>query len=57
MKCVSYLQGIIEKEHESQHDAAKYLKSKGHPKASEGNICIALSGIYRTAYDRTWEKI
>jgi hypothetical protein len=57
MKCASYIDGVFEKEHASQGDAVKYLKSLGFEKAREGNISMTLSGDRKTAYDRTWEKI
>jgi hypothetical protein len=54
-KCVSYLNGVLEKEHESQSDAMRYLKSIGYDKAITGNISMALSGHFKTAYKRTWK--
>ena len=57
IKCASYIDSVFEKDHVSQGDAVRYLKSKGYTKASEGNIGMALSGAYKTAYGRTWEKI
>ena len=59
MKCASYVNGEFEKEHESQYDAAKYLKTIDikYKKAQQSNISMALNGNRKTAYDRTWELI
>ena len=57
MKCASYVNGVLEKDHISQMDAAEYLKSKGHPNASYCGIGKALSDKQKTAYGRTWQKI
>ena len=57
MKCASYINGELEKEHNSQRDAAKYLKTKGYAKATHCYINMVLGGKYKTAYDRTWKKI
>jgi hypothetical protein len=54
-KCASYINGVLEKEHLSQTDAAKYLKSVGFDKASYTGIGNALKGKF--AYGRTWQKI
>ena len=56
MRCVSYSNGVFEKEHRSQEDAVRYLKSLGFEKACESNISMTLSGDRKTAYGRTWEK-
>lgn len=56
-RCVSYIKGVFEKEHESQHDAAKYLISKGYEKAHSGSIHRALSGKQKTSYGRTWALV
>lgn len=60
-KCVSYLNGILEKEYDSQSDAERYLKSIGYDKADQGSINTALrkslSGDVKFRYDRTWEYI
>lgn len=56
-RCASYINGVFEKEHESQYAAVRYLKSNGYPKASQGNICLSLSGSRNTAYDRTWKIV
>ena len=56
MRCASYIDGIHEENHVSQHHAAEYLKSKGYPKASQGKICNALSNKC-IMYGRTWQKI
>lgn len=60
IKCVSYIDGVLEKEHISQIDAERYLKSIGFEKASFTNISKALceklkNGNPRTAYKRTWK--
>ena len=57
IKCVSYIDGVHEENHDSQHHAAEYLKKNGYPKASYENISKALSDKYNTAYGRTWKKI
>ena len=54
-KCISYINGEFEKEHHGQQDAARYLKTKGILKASQGHIGKALDGTYKTAYGRTWK--
>lgn len=56
-KCASYKDGVFEKEHESQYDAAKYLRSIRFDKASNRSISDALSGRRKTAYGRTWTRI
>jgi len=56
-KCASYIDGVLEEEHESQEDAAEYLRSIGHKKASYNRIGLALSGKLKTAYGRTWALI
>jgi len=58
-KCESYIDGVLEKEHESQCDAVEYLRMIGHKKACEGNISHALSGTKKNGspkirYGRTW---
>ena len=57
MKCVSYVNGEFEKEHESQTNAAKYLKTVGYDRASDRGIGRALHGVQKTAYDRTWKLV
>ena len=57
MKCSSYIDGLLEKEHSSQSEAVKYLKSIGFDKASPGAIRAMLNGTYKTAYGRTWKNI
>jgi hypothetical protein len=58
MKCVSYINGVLEKEHDSQHDAVRYLKKNGVDKARNGEISVALkafrNGKVITRYGRTW---
>jgi hypothetical protein len=55
MRCASYINGVFEKEHESQIDAAKYLKINGHSKADPSKIGLVLSGDRKTAYGRVWK--
>lgn len=59
MKCASYIDDVFEKEHASQDDAMRYLKSKGYTKARVINISIALNSEYMTnfAYGRTWKRV
>lgn len=60
MKCISYINEIFEKEHDSQDAAVKYLKSRGYTKAGQGNISQALlasrDGKVLTKYGRTWKN-
>jgi hypothetical protein len=65
MKCISYINNELEKEHESQIDAAKYLIFKGcsdgKPRDIAGNISIALkasrNGKIMNAYGRVWKNV
>lgn len=57
MRCLSYIKDVLEKEHNSQHDAMRYLKTVGCYKATVGKISQAISGDRKTAYGRTWKKI
>ena len=57
MKCASYVNGVLEKEHVSKREAAKYLKSIGYDKASDKAIDRSLSGDRKSAYKRTWKRI
>jgi len=57
MKCVSYIDGVYEIMHDSQSDAAKYLRHIGYKKASFGSISNALTDKRKSAYDRTWKRI
>ena len=57
MKCVSYLNDVFEKEHDSQHDAMRYLKIVGYYKATVGKISQVISGDRKTAYGRTWKRV
>lgn len=61
MRCSSYINDELEKEHESQRDAVRYLKSKGVIKASTGGIRASLvafsKGEIVTRYGRTWKNI
>ena len=56
MKCVSYIDGVFEKEYDSRRDALEYLVSKGFEKAQCGSISRAISGKLNTVYGRTWEN-
>jgi hypothetical protein len=56
-KCASYIKGVFEKEHDSQHEAVRYLKSIGFSKAQHSKISMMLSGDRKTAYKRTWKLI
>ena len=55
-KCVSYIGGVLEKEHESQADAARYLKCLGYNKASHGEIGLSLA-TDKIRYGRTWKLV
>jgi len=57
VKCVSYVNGEFEKEHESKSDAVRYLKSIGFSRADERNINKMLDGERQSAYKRTWKLI
>jgi hypothetical protein len=58
MRCVSYIDGVYELLHDSQTDAANYLKHIGYDKASRKSIGPAIDGKRRkSAYDRTWVKV
>jgi hypothetical protein len=65
MKCASYVNGEFEKEHESQGDAAEYLKTKECSKSSVRNISSGISqaltaynkGKTVKRYGRTWKTI
>ena len=59
-KCLSYINGIYEKEHDSHHDAVRYLKSIGFEKAAQSKISLVISekrkdGGPKIAYGRTWK--
>jgi hypothetical protein len=59
MKCVSYIDGVYEIMHDSQRDAAKYLRHIGYDNASCGGVSNVLNPEtkHKSAYDRTWKKI
>lgn len=61
MKCASYINGMLEKEHISQSDATRYLKSIGFEKACSKSIGQALKAYLKeeilTRYGRTWKTI
>jgi len=61
-KCASYIGGVLEKEHESQLDAAEYLRMNGCKKAKHNSISMALSGTKKNGspkvrYGRTWALV
>ena len=56
MPCFSYVNGVFEKRHDSQQDAAEYLRVNGYKNARRGNIGNVLKinkDIVR--YGRTWK--
>ncbi len=56
--CASYIDGEFEKEHISQHDAKRYLRENGHPRASRSHISEALkSDKVLKRYGRTWRLV
>jgi hypothetical protein len=61
MKCTSYINGILEKEHDSQAAAARYLNSRGYETANYKRISEVLkaykNGEILTRYGRTWQTI
>jgi len=56
-KCASYINGVLEKEHESQSNAVKYLVSVGYDKARCGAISLALNEKLSTVYGRNWKLV
>lgn len=57
VRCASYINDVLEKVHESQGAAEKYLKLIGYEKAAQSNISLSLSGHRTTAYDRSWKYV
>lgn len=59
--CISYVEGTFEKYHESQSDAADYVRTKGYSTARDEHIRRALvardSGKVITRYGRTWQRV
>lgn len=55
MKCASYINDVFEKEHLSQCDAVKYLKSLGYENSTVASISLTLNGKQNTSYGRTWK--
>lgn len=51
----SYIDGTLEKEHESIHAAVRYLREHGYPRAGISTVSTALSKVY-TRYGRTWKQ-
>jgi len=61
-KCASYINGVLERNHNSLSDAVKYLRENGHIKACHPCILQAIdkkckSGKSKTAYKRVWKSI
>jgi hypothetical protein len=58
VRCVSYIDGVFEKEHDSQSDAMRYLISIGYEKASFKNISTTMNENSKRniAYGRTWSR-
>jgi hypothetical protein len=58
MRCVSYINGVLERVHDSQSAAGEYLKSIGYEKADNRSISHALKafrdGKVVKIYGRTW---
>lgn len=59
VSCCSYINGVLEKRHESQDDAVKYLRANGYPRAARSSISDALKALkdynkVLVRYDRTW---
>jgi hypothetical protein len=56
-RCVSYINGVFETEHDSQTEAAKYLKLIGFEKGNISAIGKVINEQRCSAYGRTWKKI
>ena len=60
-KCISYINGEFEKEHESKRAAERYLRKNGFINATRRGIHQALvayiSGKHIVRYDRTWKIV
>jgi hypothetical protein len=56
VKCASYINEFFEKEHESQAEAARYLKNIGFNKASDSGIRTAIKKK-KIRYKRTWKLV
>jgi hypothetical protein len=54
--CVSYVNGVKEKEHISLSDAAQYLKEYGYTKVRAGYISNAIENGSKS-YGRTWKPL
>ncbi|AGE57568.1 hypothetical protein ATCVNTS1_199R [Acanthocystis turfacea Chlorella virus NTS-1] len=52
--CVSYINGILEKDHPSVSSAVIYLKNNGHPLATVTSVIEGI-GKNKIRYGRTWE--
>jgi hypothetical protein len=56
--CISYINGVFERQHESQEAAVKYLKLNGCPNASSSEISNAVnSNKVLVRYKRTWKSM
>lgn len=55
--CISYIDNVIEREHESLYAAEHYLKYLGIDTAKSNNIGRVLNGKRKTAYGRTWKFV
>jgi len=54
--CVSYVDGVKEKPHDSLSAAVRYLKEKEYPKAAQSGIYQAIKNNWK-AYDRVWKLV
>lgn len=61
MKCASYVNGVFEKEHASQVDAALYLRTMGYEQARGSHISTIIKaykeGDEIVKYGRTWKTL
>jgi hypothetical protein len=61
INCASYINGILEKNHDSQRDAVKYLRTIGFTKADSSGIRKSLEAFRDenviVRYGRTWQTI
>lgn len=55
-KCVSYINGVKEKEHTSHADATRHVRNNGYPKAVQSNISNVM-GTDTMRYGRTWQCV
>ncbi|AGE56540.1 hypothetical protein ATCVNEJV2_164L [Acanthocystis turfacea Chlorella virus NE-JV-2] len=52
----SYIDGVLEREHENLHDAARYLREKGYSDANHQGVNRASENNI-ACYDRTWNYL